>query len=446
MKGRNFIQGAVILTIFGIVGKIVGALYRVPLTSIIGAEGLGLYQMVFPLYSLLLTISSSAFPNAIAKLLSESYAQNNFNKARVIFGTSLKILIWLSSVSFLIVVIFAKYIAAMQGNVHVYKCYYAIAPSIIIVALIASLRGYYQARENMLPSAISGLIEQVAKMAFGLAFAKLFINHGVVMGAFGALLGVTISELVALIYLGFKYAFEHKTKMQKTLENKKYTKTILSTTLPITLGSIVLPLSQFVDSALIVNLLTMLGYNILQATKMFGIQTGVVGSIINMPVVFSLAISSAVLPMISRLKVNDKGEIFSAVKKSIILTLFLGVCSILGLIILAKPIISILYSKSLNEADIELAAKLLKVASFGVCYLSLAQTTTGLLQGMGKFNLPVYALIVGGAVKLILNIILIQMPSINIYGAEIATVLCYAVVSVINLINVFRSERKLENV
>lgn len=436
MNKKGFIHGAFILTVFGLVGKFIGAIYRVPLTRIIGVEGLGLYQMVFPLYSLLLTVSSSAFPNAISKMLSEAYASNKINDAKNIFKVSVKILLILSSLCFLFVIVFAKLIAKLQGNIGVEVCYYAIAPAIIIVSIIASLRGYFQAKENMKPSAVSGLIEQCVKLIFGLLFATLFVKQGVIWGAFGALLGVCISELFALVYLLICYAKEPKTKAYVKLNQKNVAKNIFKVTLPITFGSIILPLSQFIDSALIVNLLVMSGFNVVVATEMFGIQTGIVGAIINMPVVFSLSIASAILPMISRQNVLNKKELTHTINKSIYITLGLGLLAGIAVFICAKPIIFLLYGGSLKGDNITLASNLLRLASISIVYLSMTQTTTGILQGLGKYKTPVIALLIGGVIKLVLNIVLVKISNINIFGAEIATILCYGVAAVINLFSI----------
>lgn len=444
MKAQGFLKGAIILTICGFIGKFIGALYRVPLTNIIGSEGLGMYQMVFPLYSLLLTISSSAFPNAISKLLSEADAKGDYVKSKLIFKTSIKILTLASLVCFIVTIIFAEYIAKLQGNLQLKMCYWAIAPAIMFVAFIACTRGYFQSKQNMIPSAVSGLIEQVIKLVFGLVFARLFIVRGVLYGAIGALLGVSISEFVAMIYLLIRYRIEPK--KQITCQQKPLYKEVLKITIPITIGGVVLPLSQFIDSALVVNILLSIGYSISSATKMFGLQTGVVGSIINMPVVFSLAIASSVLPLISKQNVNSQIKIKDTITKSILITIVLGViCNIL-ILLLAKPIIFVLYKRSLGPGDLVLAVELLKVASFSVGYLSLVQTTTGILQGMGKVGVPVYSLTIGVIFKLILNIILISNPAINIFGAEISTVLCYGLVATINILYIFNYQREHKSV
>ena len=443
MREKGFLKGAIILTIFGIVGKIIVAIYRVPLTRIVGVEGLGVYQMIFPLYSLLLTISSSAFPNAISKMLSEAYAKNKYDKVKVVLKTAFKILFICSFICFAFIVLFSKIIAKLQGNFAIWKCYLAIAPSVVFVAFIACFRGYFQAKQNMLPSAISGLVEQLVKFATGLIFASVFVKFGVVMGAFGALLGVTLSEIVAFLYLFIRYRIDLKCDNYKYNSiNKTCIREMLSITIPITLGGIILPLSQFVDSALVVNTLLKIGYSSTTATKMFGITTGVVGSIINMPVVFSLAISTSVIPAISKQNITKQCCVMKTALKSIYITLILGIVSALVVFFGSDIIINILYGKSLSTIDIVLSTRLLKISSISIIYLSLVQTTTGVLQGLGKIKTPIISLAVGVLIKVFLNILLISNPKINIFGAEIATIMCFAIAATINIINIVIIGRK----
>jgi len=154
--------------LFGFLSKIVGAVYRIPLTSIIGAEGMGLYQMVFPLYTLMLTISSSGLPSSISKLVSENIAKNNYKQADKIIKMSFILLVCFSVLCCFIVLLFSSTFSKIQGNKDAMLCYIGIAPAIVFVGLISGFRGYFQGLQQMVPSAVSGFIEQVVKMVLGL--------------------------------------------------------------------------------------------------------------------------------------------------------------------------------------------------------------------------------------------------------------------------------------
>ena len=435
----GFAGGAFVLMLFGLLSKIVGAVYRIPLTGIVGAEGVGLYQMVFPLYTLMLTISSSGLPSSISKLISQNLAKNNYKQASKILKVSLILLVSFSFLCSLFVFIFAKYIAEMQGNVNVTVCYYGLAPAILFVGLISGFRGYFQGKQKMFPSAFSGFIEQVVKMVFGLLFASKWIYKGVEWGVLGAVLGITLSEVVAFIYLFLCYIFRRKEKIigEQSLQVDSFSKTarsILSLSVFVTLGGLIMPLTMLVDSCLVINILQKIGVSTQNATKMFGLQTGTVGSIINMPVVLSLAISTAILPSISYSL--EKGNVCEAKKsatKAIFLTILFALPCAIGCSLFAEPIIKLLYGRGLSLSEIKLASGLLEIAGVGVLYLALVQVCSGILQGMNKFIVPVISLSVGGVVKIILNVLLVRIPSVNIFGAEVSSVMCYLVALIINL-------------
>ena len=201
---KSFVKGAVLLTVCGFIGKVIGAFYRIPFSYIVGAEGVGLYQLVYPLFTLMLTISSSGLPSSISKLLSEQWASGQYSLARKTFKFSMMFLLVFSFIGSLIIATFAYPISQLQGNTNAFGCYLAICPAVFFVGIISGFRGFFQAKENMVPTAVSGLIEQIVKLVVGLGFAYLF-RESVVKATMGALLGVTISEVVASVYLIIKY-------------------------------------------------------------------------------------------------------------------------------------------------------------------------------------------------------------------------------------------------
>lgn len=439
---KGFISGALVLMLFGFLSKIVGAIYRIPLTGIIGAEGMGLYQMVFPLYTLMLTISSSGLPSSISKLISENVAKNNYKQADRVLKVSFILLVCFSIVCFLIVMAFAGVFASLQGNIDAKICYFGLAPAIIFVGIISGFRGYFQGLQCMSPSAISGFIEQIIKMGFGLFFASKFVKIGVSYGVLGALIGISISELMALIYLFIHYLVTKKKRKHLydldsgyLLSKKETAKGVLSLSIFVTLGGLIMPLTMLIDSGVVINILKSIGYSQTQATSLFGLQTGTVGSIINMPVVLSLGVATAILPCVSsRKSKGDMEGVKAACSKALFLTIILALPASIGVMAFAEPCIKLLYSGSLTENEIAVASNILEVASIGIFYLAMVQVCSGLLQGLGKFKVPLISLAIGGVIKIILNLVLIRIPEIGILGAEVSTIVCYMVALLINLI------------
>ena len=441
---NTLVRGALILTICALVGKIIGAFYRIPFAMIVGAEGVGLYQMVYPLYALILTISTSGLPSSISKLLSGSYAEGQYLLAKKYFKYSFLIILLLSSVGFLVILFGAGAISKLQGNADAKWCYVAISPAVLFSGIVAGIRGYFQSRENMVPTAVSGLIEQICKVAIGLCLAFLLKNKGIVVATIGAIMGVSASELIASIFLLVCYGFSER-KVPQILINTKLNlskmqilKKIFKISIPIALGSLIMPFTMVIDSTLVVRLLSRF-VDTTQATTLFGIQSGVVGSLTNLPVVASVAIQTILLPRITREKMqNNNASTQATIKNALFFVLIVAIPCAICYFVFSRQIVFVLYAKSFSQEQINVASKLLKFGAFNIIALSLAQTTAGILQGLGKVNIPVVTLLAGAIVKLLSVILLVATPKIGIYGAEISDIICFALVSTINFVVIHR--------
>lgn len=439
-KQKTFAPGAITLCSFLIVGKAIGAIYRLPLTWILGSVGIGIYQMIFPLYSLLLTVSSSAIPQALSKLISQKRAQKDYSGIAQVFICSIIWLLAISAICTALVCFGSGAISELQGNAKAYVCYFGIAPALVFVAVIAVFRGFFQGFENMVPSGISSLLEQVVKMVAGLIFAYLFLPMGVEWGVFGALLGVSVSEFVSAVYLLLAFLFfKNRPKiLRQGLNFKQSSKSIFSICLPVTIGGLILPLVQFIDSGLVVKLLVDIGFSKTKAISLFGLSSGAVGSLINLPVVLSLAIATAVLPSISKNSEECANEkVKATINKSIILTLFLVLPCALGLIMLSRQIIEFLYGGVFSEIEITITANLLRIGAISCIFLALTQVSSGILQGKGKFKIPMLGLLLGGVFKVLANVVLIKISTLNILGDQIANTICFFTATLVNFSMIF---------
>lgn len=436
MKSKTFVKGAIILIVFNLIGKIVGAIYRIPLANLLGAEGMGKYQLVFPLYSLLLSVSISGIPVAISKLVAEYNSKGQFGDSKRLLRLSLVYLFVISLFSSVIVVILAKFIAKLQGNSEIYLCYYGIAPAILFVGVLSVFRGYFQGNLKMMPTAISNLIEQVGKLVFGLFFTYKFIGYGLVYGVFGAVLGISISELLALIFLGLYYLIylkKHVTKVIANNSKRGISRKLFEVSVPITLGGIAGPITSIIDSMLVVNLLIFSGFGAGGATSLLGLQSGIVEPLINIPIVIAVAISSSLLPNLSSaFAKDDEDEVKNLIEKAFQIILSVSVVCSICYVIFGKQVLNFLYHNTLSYNELMISTKLLFLGSVNLILLSLVQLSTGILQGMGKQNLTVKSLLIGSGIKIILNITLVSLKPINIYGAMISGVLSYLVILMMN--------------
>ena len=420
------IKGALILSVGGVLTKLLGAIYRIPLTNLLGAKGIGLYQMVFPLYSVLLTFSSTGVPAGISKLIAEG------KDGKEVLKTSLKFFTTVGLILTLVMAVFANKLALLQGDKNAGVCYSLLAPSVFIVSAISCFRGYYQGFSNMKPTAISQILEQTVKLSVGLLLCFLIKGDAVVMASL-AVLAVTISEGVTLIY------FIVKSRAATSLLNVKVTdySFVYKTVIPMIAVTLIIPLIRTLDSFLIINILK--GY-LSNATELYGLLTGAVESLISMPVAVCYALSITSIPVISRLK--KSGENFD--KKTVLtlgLTLTLSVIFAVLVYLFSGFAVRVLYG-GLSSENKSLLVKMLKTSSITVVSLSFYQSSVAIANALGKFKVSLKSGIVGGVIKIIITVILLQNPKINIFGAIYGDIFCYLVASFLNLRYIINNDSK----
>ena len=435
MKVNGFVKGAIILVVFNVIAKVIGAFYRIPLANMLGPAGIGKYQLVFPLYSLLLSISVSGIPVAISKIVAEYNSKNQQGDIKKLLKLAKLYLVVISVIVVAIFTIFAKFIAKIQGNPEIYFCYYAIAPAVLFVGILSVYRGYFQGNLNMLPTALSNVVEQVGKLVFSLTLAKVFATKGVVFGVFGALLGISLSEFMALIFLSVYYLFGKKkiNKNHSRLSKRTISKQLLYTALPITLGGIASPITAIIDSLLVVNLLMFMGVGSNGATSFLGLLSGIVDPIINIPIVLAVSISASLLPNISKLYAEkNKIAVRSLIEKSFQLTLSISMVCAISFVIFGRQILEFLYGTSLSYEELIISTKLLFLGGINLMFLSLLQVSSGVLQGMGKQAFTMKSIIVGSVIKIVLTCVLVLIPNVNILGAMISGGISYFVVFLMN--------------
>jgi len=444
MKSKEILGSGGILMVFMLMAKGIGALYRIPLTNIVGAEGMGLYQMIYPFYTLILTVASGGLPVAISKIVADKKNEKASLKVLKVAVITLSIVGALISIA---VLMLRTTIARVQGNSLASFAYAGIAPAVLFVCIISCLRGYFQGKNNMVPSGISQIVEQVIKLGVGLVLASMLVGRGVEYGVFGALMGVSISEFFALAFLVVCFAFskrsyDKRTKIPLSLaaeagefvlprtafveKNMDLLRGIFRIALPVTLSSIILPLTQLIDSVLIVNILSK-KEGVYVATSLYGLITGPIGSLINMPTVLTMSLGVALLPKVAS---SSKAEKEEKTNRAIKVAIVIALPFTLVFILFPREILTILYSRGLYASQIIEGAKLLRLGAISVLYIALIQVATSCLQGVDRAHLPAVSLIIAAVIKVMLTLILINFLSIK--GAMIASVSCYGVTALID--------------
>ena len=253
MKHAVFFRHVAVVSLGGLIAKGIGALYRIPLANLLGGYGMGLYQMAYPLFCLMLTFSSAGVPAALARTVA---AERAAGKDSGTLKTALRLFAIPGLLGTALMCLLAPAVARWQGDGGLVGCYLALAPAVLLVALVAVLRGYYQGKSDMLPTALSEIVEQIVKAGAGLAFASRFAGDPV-RAAQAALLAVTVSELFALFFLAARARGEGRVRLGKRLSVRRPADMgVFFAALPVMAAAALLPLSHMLDSVVIVRLLS----------------------------------------------------------------------------------------------------------------------------------------------------------------------------------------------
>ncbi len=422
-KLDNAVKGALIISIGGIITKLLGALYRIPLTNLLKAEGLGIYQTVFPVYCILLTFSSTGIPSAISKLVS-----SNIGDETTLLKKTLKLFVPLGLLGSILMLALSYPFSLLQGNENCYLSYVFLSPSVVFVSAISCFRGYFQGKRNMLPTAVSQITEQAVKLIVGITLLYLIKTKTYILSAI-ATLSVSISEFIALLYLYFLFKKEN-VKLKENTKKISY-KTITKTIFPITLSAVLIPLSKVFDSFVAVNLMS---FYTEKAVGLYGVYTGSIESVIGVPIAICYGLAISYLPEISALKSKKKNlETIYKTNDAISLTAVLSCVFAIGVFLFSKPAVKILFS-GLDEFYTETAIKLLKIASVNVFLISVMQTMSSVLIAYGKSYLSCAFLGVGIALKCTLELIFLKNPNFNVYALLLSDILCYFVAVFLDLV------------
>ncbi len=438
MTTHSFIKGAAILTIAGLVSKLFGALYRIPFFRVVGPEGMGLYQMAYPLYTTLLAVSSAGIPVAVSKLVSENLARRDFPAVARVFKITLIFIAIVSGIASFLLYKGAFYLA--DHVLHDKRAYYsiaAIAPAVFFVGIMSVFRGYFQGFQEMVPTACSQVMEQIVRVVTVLAGAAVFLPQGVEYAAaaatFGAVTGAAAGTLFLMglfflrPYLGVIPAGSagpagrrHSRGVFEILHR------VVVLALPISIGGLVMPVMQTLDAITVPGRLQLAGYSVSRAVQLYGELTGGAVTLINLPTVITISLAASLVPAVSgSLERGNYREIGRQAEAAVEITVLVGLPAAVGLAVLATPISDLLFK--CPEAGLPLAY--LAPAAF---FLGLHQTGAGILQGMGKTFLPVLSLVLGATVKFMANYFLTALPQIGIIGAAVGTVVGFALSSYLN--------------
>ena len=476
MNNNTFAKNTAVLFISMLISKIVGAMFKIPLTNIIGGTGMGYYSTAYSIYTPVFALTAAGIPTVIIRQIAECVANGRYKNGEKILKVAFVLFGALGLIGMIFIILtsglFADYVANSHEGVY---AIIAISPSVLLCCLSSVLKGYYEGYNNMIPSAVSQILESVTRAVVGLTCATMvtewgkndFLQNGSVFGivcdsidkatetvlpfsAAAAIAAVTVSELICLACMIIRRKFFKRSFPEKCYDNKIETTKIISHRLikqliPVALAAIAVNLSSFID---MITIPRCISYAITKDSMffseyfseiiksdsgslklsnfMYGSYTGVAITVFMLVPAFTGMIGRSALPQIAAAWSAGRKDQFSRRLKVVIESNFIiGFPLYLGMASFAPTILDILYSGRPDEVSVCVLPLL--ILAVGGVFLTLSSTFYSVFQVIGRTDIPIKLTLIASAVKLILNVFLISVPQININGAAISTLVAYAV-------------------
>lgn len=440
-KNQNYLHGAAILTVAVIITKILGAIYKIPMANILGPKGFAHFSVAYNLYAVLLTLSTAGLPIALSKLVSEANSLDRPVQIKKTYRIALISFMVLGAIGTAVMFMFPTELAVFMEDVEASHCMFAVAPSVILVCIMSAFRGYTQGLSDMRPTSVSQVIEVAVKVFFGIAVMVILDNQGksAPILASGAISGVSVGSLAACIYMGIVAVKRMKSEDLRYCESPESTrnvsdserailKRLLKVGIPIAIGSSILSVITLINTKLILGQLqNSAGFSYDASTSLFGVYSTTL-PLFNLPAAVITPLTISIVPAIAGyIERKQFADAKDVIESSLRIATIIALPMAVGLSVLSDPVMYGLYGSRGVGSDLLL---ILGAASFFVC---LSLMTTAILQASSRERLPVFTMLIGGGLNIVLNWFLVGNPDINIYGAPIGTLICYVAMSGLNL-------------
>ena len=440
-KNNFLIQGS-ILAISSILSRFIGMLYRIPLTNIVGDVGMGYYGSAYELYNLALILSSYSIPVAVSKLVSMRESDKQYRNAFRVFKLALSVAAIVGGLASVIVYLAADAWAKLVGDMPVAIPLRVLAPTIFVFAIMGVFRGYFQGKRTMIPTAFSQLLEQIVN-AFVSVFAayRLMQLHNASVdveayGAAGGTMGSLVGAIAGLVFLLFIYALNHayihkKVRKDRTPDTESYSElfyAFLVTVIPIILSQTVYQLSGTIDNAIFGQVMERVAPGE-DTSLLWGLYSNKYRLLTNLPVAVATALGTSIVPALSKTYVaGDRKGVRHKIASAVKFNMLIAIPAAVGMGVLAKPIILLLFSNT----EIELSAKLLTCGSVAIVFFAYSTLTNGILQGINRMKQPVYHAAISLAIHVGVLFLLLSVFELSVYGLVIGNVFYAFCVSVLN--------------
>ncbi|MBE9915075.1 stage V sporulation protein B [Paenibacillus donghaensis] len=439
-KKQTFIQGTMILLAAGIVNRILGFIPRIALPRIIGAEGVGIYQLGYPFFLVLVTVITGGIPLAVAKLVSEAETENKPQNSAFVLRVSLILTVGLGILFMMLSIWLSPWVTQnILTDSRVYYTFISMSPMLVIVAVSSVYRGYFQGKQNMIPSASSSIIETLARIVCMLWFSYLLLPKGLAFAAAGAMLGVTAGEFFGLLALLWQFRKERHLPSEaadqakrSALEKRGLFYRLMNITVPVTAGKLVGSFSYLFESIITAQSLAIAGIATSVATAQYGALQGMIIPVLLLPGALTSSLAVSLVPSLSEAAARkDRITIHKRMNQTIRLALVTGAPFAVVMYVLAEPLCGLLYNNT------EISGMLRMLAPFAL-FLYVQAPLQAALQALDRPGRALFNMLVGASTKLFLIWYLSSQPQYGIYGAVIAIIANSIIVTVMHGYSVSR--------
>lgn len=449
-KTNNFLIQGSILTIAALIAKVIGMIYRVPLTNIIGNDGNGYYSTANNVYTIVLMVSSFSLPLAVSRLIAERLNKGENRNAHKVFICSLKFALLVGGVISVVTFAFARVITKYVMNLEL--AYYGLrvlCPAMFLFAIVGVFRGFFQGHQNMVPTAISQVIEQIVNAVVSVVCAGMLVNYALGMsggekagdivaalGAAGGTMGTVVSIGVALIFILVIYAMNYNSYRKTVIydesehieSNRSIYRALILTIIPIVLSTLAYNLNTVIDQGIYNAVEKGAGIPTEQYNSIYGIYSGKFVVLMNVPLAIASCMAPAVVPSLaSAVEMGNRKLAIIKTRDTIRYTMLLTIPCAVGMMVLADPIMQLIFPGSSS-----MAGGILEAGGILIVFLAYSTITTGILQGLGDLKSPLIHCVIALVSHIIVLLVLLIKFKLNIYGVLYANVFFAAVICILN--------------
>ncbi len=469
-KQQSFMYATLIMAVSTIVVKILGLVFRIPITNLLGTVNMGYYSTAYEVYLPIYSIAMAGLPVAVSRMVAQYVSENRYNDVKTVFKVAKRFFTVTGLVGFILMFGIGYVVTIITKNPNALPSMFVIAPCILFCCILSLYRGYYEGLRNMFPTAISSLIEAICKLVLGYGFAWIVMNYykGENVGAYSAaaaILGITVGTAIAALYVFIRHKTvgdgltdENFSLAPKAVDIKEVFKALVTISIPVVLGSMATQISGLIDVTMVQS---QLNSGVVGNLDLFKNQYGeylaaekvanenihiflyssyrnYAYTFFNLVPTITAAVGVSALPVLTMAWTNnDKAAVKTNLESMLKVITLIAFPAGLGLVALAPNILGMLYSTK----SIEVAAPLLRILGVAACLAGMTTPMTNLLQAIGKPTVPVKNIAVGAVIKVVVNYILVGIPSINILGAPIGTLCCYLYIAVADLFCIIKYSR-----